>query len=131
MSAYPSLTICPQCHRLRNPKGPCPYCQRRQRHVRGLAFAAGILGLILLTLLLSSCTPEMSVIQPPATPIPTVPAGPPAQTGAQLSSAWRQWANQQGYCWCEIQGGQPILVGESCAREVLDIDRAAHLCPPQ
>ncbi len=132
MTTYPSLTLCPQCRRLRNPKGPCPYCHARRRVWRGILFAAGVLGLIFLALLLSSCTPEMTATQPSATAtVAPVPDGPPAQTGAQLTNAWRQWANRQGYCWCEIQGGQPILVGESCSREVLDIDRAAHLCPPQ
>lgn len=125
-----TLIRCPGCNQLRRPSAnPCPTCtalaQRRAR--RALLLAAAVLTLLLLILLiLSSCTPEITA----PTPTPT-PSGPLAQTDAQLTNAWRQWANRQGYCWCEWRDGQPTLTGDTCTPEILDIDRAAHLCPPQ
>jgi len=58
---YPSLSLCPRCSRLRNPKQPCPHCQRRQvlrqrRMAQGLMLGCGVLALILLALVLSSCS---------------------------------------------------------------------------
>lgn len=56
-------------------------------------------------------------------------AAPAPPTGADLSDAWRRWANAHGYCWCEWVQGNPVLTGEACARELLDATRAALLCP--
>lgn len=54
------LTLCPQCSRLRVDGRPCPYCRRRQEErerwaARALAVGCGVLGLVLLALVLSSC----------------------------------------------------------------------------
>lgn len=135
-----TLIRCPGCNQLRRPGPTCDQCtiRRRQRQRRaqgGLAIACAILALTLLALVLSACTEmptgPVSTTQPPATaPAPTpTPSGPPPLTGANISEAWRRWANGQGYCWCEWQSGQPILIGDTCAPEVLDSTRAAQICP--
>jgi len=64
---------------------------------------------------------------PTPTPTPTIAPAPP--TGVDLANAWRRWANDNGYCWCEWVQGDPVLTGDSCARELLDATRAAALCP--
>lgn len=62
------LTLCPACHTLRNSARPCVTCQRQQRARRGLALACAILGLIILALVLSSCSGtggDVGGVQPP------------------------------------------------------------------
>lgn len=158
MSTYASLTMCPQCHHLRNPKGPCPYCRRaarKQRHVRGLAFAAGILGLIILALLLSSCTGGDSSagdIQPPTkrtlseiraeamgeTLSAPTPALPPVPVPTAIIPAalppdevdWAAWALRLGYRWCaKSSDGQNLLMGDPDGPRPIE-PALAHICPP-
>lgn len=138
MSSSTSLTLCPQCHRLRNPKGPCPYCRRtarKQHYLRGILFAAGVLGLIVVALLLSSCSGGDSSggVQPPprrtlseiraealgetqAAPTPALApvAIPTAIIPAALPADevdWAAWAMRLGYRWCALVDGQPMLMG--------------------
>lgn len=135
MSTYPSLTLCPQCHRLRNPKGPCPYCHRKQRQAHGLLLACGIMGLIILALVLSSCSGvdgETDGVQPPPRRTlsdiraealgqpqgaPTPPSAAPVPTQVIPSAlppdevSWAEWALSLGYRWCATVNGQHVLMG--------------------
>lgn len=134
MTTYPSLTLCPQCRRLRNPKDPCPYCHARRRLWRGILFAAGVLALIILALLLSSCAggDGSAGVQPPTrrtlseiraealgqrqdAPTPPSAAAIPTQVIPSAlppdEVSWAAWALRLGYRWCAVIDGAPMLMG--------------------
>lgn len=150
------LTLCPQCSRLRTQGRPCPYCVSRQeeqerRAARALILGCGVLGLVLLALLLSSCSgadTSAAGIQPPARRTlseiraealgeagPTPALAPVAIPTAILPAAlppdevdWAAWALSLGYRWCATIDGQQMLMGAPDGPRPIEPD-LKEICP--